>query len=73
MLRGQALHPAEARAIRAAGIGGALLALDPGASYDNAVTTGQRLRQAGLEARRAAGMWPHGGPTVVPFTKGAGQ
>jgi integrase len=33
----------------------------------------EATRVAALEGRRAAGPWPHGGPAVLPLSKGAGQ
>jgi integrase len=33
----------------------------------------EAARAAALEGRRAAGPWPHGGPAVLPLSKGAGQ
>jgi integrase len=33
----------------------------------------EATRAAALEGRRAAGPWPHGGPAVLPLSKGAGQ
>jgi integrase len=33
----------------------------------------EAARVAALEARRAARMWPQGGPTLVPLSKGTGQ
>jgi integrase len=33
----------------------------------------EAARAVALEARRATRVWPHGGPTVVPLSEGAGQ